>query len=94
MESLLQLFDLVYEYAVRAFNLSTTHDSQLLTTRMKLTASYLSISCAENESGLMMSFSQLDPSRKMEIAETFKGYLDDLLDKVRVHNTVHMDCTH
>ncbi len=78
----LQLFKEVRQTAFKAFNMSTTVDSLVLTTQLKIAASYMSKSFVEGAG--MAVFSRLPRDKRSEIAMTVRGYVDDLMAKVRV----------
>ncbi len=66
--------------AFKAFNMSTTVDSLVLTTQLKIAASYMSKSFVEGAG--MAVFSRLPKDKRSEIAMTVRGYVDDLMAKV------------
>ncbi len=75
-----QLFKEVRQNAFKAFNQSTTLDGLVLTTQLKITASYMSKSYREGAG--MVVFARLQQDKRSEIAQTIRGYIDDLLAKV------------
>ncbi len=76
-----QLFKEVRQCAFRAFNQSTTLEAAVLTTQLKIAASYMNKSYREGVG--MVVFARLQQDKRSEIALTIRGYIDDLLAKVR-----------
>ncbi len=73
-----QLFHEVRKNATRAFNQSDNIEAWVTTTQLKITATFLTKSF---ESDRMVLFTDLTPNRRLEIARTVKGYIDDLIAK-------------